>query len=144
MGTYRVTLEAKVRQGRRLGIFSFEATPPALVYEREGQQVREAVKDALQQFLRTTSLMTGVDLVVRQVERRWESGEGYTPLVTAYRAVPGTEICLWTSHQGKPFFSWVRVVRWEPRGDGMARLVTDNRRNPHGGIYARDDVFETR
>jgi hypothetical protein len=134
---YRVTLDAMTNTGKPL-VEAWQAEVVAAVAE-------DAWGHARREFFSCTRLLSGVRLVARTVERRWESGRGYTPLITAYRAVPGTWIKLESiTSDGRPWFGWRQVDRWEPEGDGSCRLVTTDLRNPYGGCYTREHVFETR
>lgn len=137
MTTYRITLDATTTTGRPLD--------RSWVAEVEADQVSGALDRARQTFFSRTALVSGVRLTARTVERRQECGTGYTPLITAYRAVPGTWVKLESiTADGRPWSRWRQVARWEPEDDGSCRLVTTDPRSPYEGCYARDHVFETR
>lgn len=68
--------------------------------------------------------------------------------VTARQAIPGTVITMVSTVQGLlgdgPWVGRREVVRWEPYGDGLARLIVRrNARKPeeHGGLYPADHQF---
>jgi hypothetical protein len=134
MAYYRIGLVATTFNGRLLTEESFEVA---------ADLVPSALDRARQEFFRRTRLVSGVRLMAKTVERRREPGAGYAKLTTAYRATPGTRIKLEDTVEGRPWSSWVTVDHWEPQGDGTCLLVTTDPQNPHGGIYAPHDVFET-
>jgi hypothetical protein len=146
MTVYRVVLTAITAAGRPLpDEYPFEVeVEQSPRHWREGDMVTEAITQADKLFYARTSFVCGVKLGVRRVERQWESGKGWTELVTAYRATPGTWIKLESVYDGQPWWGWRCVARWEPTGDGTCRLITTHARNPQGGVYGRDDVFEKR
>jgi len=132
---YRVTLGAFTTTGRPLTTERIEIP--------DADEVGQALDLARREFFGRTALVSGVRLVTEEVERR--RGEGYQRLIPAYRAMPGTWIKLESvMADGQSWFGWRRVDHWEPQGDGTCRLVTTDRRNPHGGFYTREHVFETR
>lgn len=130
MTGYRITLGAFTTAGRPL-------TTEQIVV-RDTEDAAQALIRARDEFLGRTALVSGVRLVLERIEHRGPD-ETYRQWILARYADPGT----WVHVHGQ----WRRVSRWEPQGDGMGRLYTGGPQThcPRDeGIYAHDDVFETR
>jgi len=115
---YRVTLGAYTRTGRPLTTERIEvpdADGPSTAFIR-----------ARRKFFSRTALRSGVWVEIQKIEK----------VVTAHQATPGT----WVHVNDQ----WRRVARWEPLGDGTCRLYTGALYVRDEGVYARNDVFETR
>jgi hypothetical protein len=118
---YRVTVGAWTLTGRPLTVEQIEVS--------EADAPGAAFVKARREFFARTALVSGVWLEIQQI----------VPLIAAYQATPGT----WVRVEGQ----WRRVARWEPQGDGTCRLYTGAPGSPYvrkEGVYARNDVFETR
>jgi hypothetical protein len=126
MGTYRVTLGAYTHTGRPLTTEQIEVPDvdkPSIAFIR-----------ARREFFSRTALLSGVWLEIQQIERQQDSS--YYRLIAAHEAVPGT----WVHVHDQ----WRRVARWESLGDGTCRLYTGTLYIRDEGVYARNDLFETR
>lgn len=129
MGTYRVTLEAYTHTGRPLTTEQIEVSDvnrPSTAFIR-----------ARQKFFARTALVSGVRVEIRQIER--EHNGDYFPLIVAHEVEPGT----WVRVREQ----WRCVAHWEPQGNGTCRLYTGGPATLYPrdeGVYARDDIFETR
>lgn len=126
MTGYRVTLGAWTHTGRHLSTERIEVP--------DADAPGTAFAQARREFFSRTGLVSGVWLEIQQIER--QHGADYHRLIAAHEAVPGT----WVRVHGQ----WRRVARWEPLGDGTCRLYTGALYARDEGVYARDDVFETR
>ncbi len=134
MDHYRITLSAMTNSGRYL--------VEDWVAEMKAERAEKALSLARREFFAQTGLVSGVQVEPTLLERRREQAERYMPLISAWRAVPGTHIKLEPARDGRPY-EWVTVDHWEPQGDGRCRLVTTDRQCPYAGLYERFDAFET-
>jgi hypothetical protein len=129
VSSYRVTLGAYTHSGRHISTEQIEVP--------DADAPSTAFIKARREFFARTALVSGVWVEIRQIER--EHDGNYFPLIAAHEATPGT----WVRVLGQ----WRRVARWEPQGDGTCRLYTGAPGSPYArkeGVYARNDVFETR
>jgi hypothetical protein len=136
--------------------FAFTAFPTTRQFVVEGNEklhlygtAKEQVNQAVQQAMVLCAVeYMGANVGERivKVEREWESSKGWDEIVTAHRAVPGTQIRVWSTSSNQDGFGvrstyfQITVGRWEGTGEGDARLI--DTRGQHMGCYQRDDVFE--
>lgn len=135
----------------RVGI-NIEATGVCTSVLFEGAQAHNSMTTQVSQaisYARTVHASRD-DIEITLVMRQAKEDGPWEQVVSAYRAVPGTQVKIvgWDRplHRVNPRYEervdWVTVGRWQAMGNGKARLITTDGRVM--GEFSKEFVFITR